>query len=162
MPRGDSFWWCRWRRSAKSSVRDKSRWYTDQSSTISRNGCCRMPYTIICFPQVIASKNQSQRTNHPLPIKCNLAHSSQDNCIFRASERRIVRPSSVQSRPKSQRFFLLFRKSRLKFPIARRSSQRLQNAILTLPTNEWNNCSQSWFERLQKCFNPRGEYFDKH
>ncbi|CAH2009846.1 unnamed protein product [Acanthoscelides obtectus] len=36
-----------------------------------------------------------------------------------------------------------------------------KNAVLDLPANEWNNCLENWFERMQICINLRGEYFEK-
>ncbi|CAH2002699.1 unnamed protein product [Acanthoscelides obtectus] len=36
-----------------------------------------------------------------------------------------------------------------------------KNAVLDLPTNEWNKCLENWFERMQMCINLRGEYFEK-
>ncbi|CAH1990240.1 unnamed protein product [Acanthoscelides obtectus] len=36
-----------------------------------------------------------------------------------------------------------------------------KNAVLDLPSNEWNKCFENWFERMQMYINLRGEYFDK-
>ena len=36
-----------------------------------------------------------------------------------------------------------------------------KNVILSVTTIEWNNCFQNWFERIQKCIDLRGEYFEK-
>ncbi|CAH2006145.1 unnamed protein product [Acanthoscelides obtectus] len=36
-----------------------------------------------------------------------------------------------------------------------------KNAVLDLPTNEWNKCFENWFERMQTRINLRGEYFEK-
>ncbi|CAH2010165.1 unnamed protein product, partial [Acanthoscelides obtectus] len=34
-----------------------------------------------------------------------------------------------------------------------------KNADLVLTANEWNECFENWFERMQMCINLRGEYF---
>ncbi|CAH2020087.1 unnamed protein product, partial [Acanthoscelides obtectus] len=36
-----------------------------------------------------------------------------------------------------------------------------KNAALDLSANEWNNCFENLFERMQMCINLRGEYFEK-
>ncbi|CAH1956846.1 unnamed protein product [Acanthoscelides obtectus] len=37
----------------------------------------------------------------------------------------------------------------------------LKNAVLDLPTYEWNECFENWFERMQMCINLRGEHFEQ-
>ena len=33
--------------------------------------------------------------------------------------------------------------------------------VLEIPASEWKRCFKNWFERMQKCVNLKGEYFEK-
>ena len=33
--------------------------------------------------------------------------------------------------------------------------------VSDIPTSEWNKCYSQWFERMQKCIDHQGEYFEK-
>ena len=36
-----------------------------------------------------------------------------------------------------------------------------QNHVSEISTSEWKNCFTNWFERMEKCINLKGEYFEK-
>lgn len=36
-----------------------------------------------------------------------------------------------------------------------------KNHVSEIPSSEWENCFDKWFERMQKCINLEGEYFEK-
>ncbi|CAH2009639.1 unnamed protein product [Acanthoscelides obtectus] len=48
-----------------------------------------------------------------------------------------------------------------RFQLPEEAVDALKNAVLDLPTNDWNKCFENWFKRMQMCINLRGEYFQK-
>ena len=39
--------------------------------------------------------------------------------------------------------------------------EAFKNYVLEVSESEWKKCFDNWFERVQKCINHAGEYFDK-
>ena len=39
--------------------------------------------------------------------------------------------------------------------------KRFKNHVLEVSQSEWKKCFDNWFERMQKCINLAGEYFEK-
>ncbi|CAH2004139.1 unnamed protein product [Acanthoscelides obtectus] len=55
----------------------------------------------------------------------------------------------------------LFTVPKIKNRLREEAVDAVKNAVLDLPANEWNECFENWFERMQMCINLRGEYFEK-
>lgn len=36
-----------------------------------------------------------------------------------------------------------------------------ENHVSEIPTSEWKKCFKNWFQRMEKCINLKGEYFEK-
>jgi len=39
--------------------------------------------------------------------------------------------------------------------------EAFKNHVLEVSQSEWKKCFDNWFERMQKCINQAGEYFEK-
>ena len=39
--------------------------------------------------------------------------------------------------------------------------EAFKNHVLDMSQEEWKNCYDQWFERMQKCIDHHGEYFEK-
>ena len=48
-----------------------------------------------------------------------------------------------------------------RFTSAEDAVEAFKNHVLDMPQEEWKNCYDQWFERMQKCIDHHGEYFEK-
>ncbi|CAH2000122.1 unnamed protein product [Acanthoscelides obtectus] len=124
-------------------------------------------YATICFPKVIT---ELRKVN---PERRIILH--QDNASSPGAQktRQYLTEENVElldhppySPDLSPNDFFTFPKiqNRLRgqrFQSPEEAVDKFKNAVLDLPSNEWNRCFENWFERMQMCINLRGEYFEK-
>ncbi|CAH1982766.1 unnamed protein product [Acanthoscelides obtectus] len=99
-------------------------------------------YTTICLPKVI---NELRKI---FPERSIILH--QDNASLDLSPNDFFTFPKIKNRLRGERF-----------QSPEEAVDAFKNAILDLPATEWNKCFENWFERMQMCINPRGEYFEK-
>lgn len=61
-------------------------------------------------------------------------------------------------------FLLPFVKNEMRgerFTSSEMAVDTFKNHVSEIPSSEWENCFDKWFERMQKCINLEGEYFEK-
>lgn len=39
--------------------------------------------------------------------------------------------------------------------------EAFKNAVMSVPSSDWNKCYDEWFIRMKKCIDCQGEYFEK-
>jgi len=48
-----------------------------------------------------------------------------------------------------------------RFSSAEEAVDAFKNHVLEVSQAEWKKCFDKWFERMQKCIDHKGEYFEK-
>lgn len=124
-------------------------------------------YTTICLPQVIAELRKTNPKRRIILHQDNASsHTARKTIEFLTQQNVELLDHPPYSPDLSPNDFFTFPKIKdglrgHRFQSSEGAVDAFKNAILTVPTNEWNNCFQNWFERMQKCINLRGEYFEK-
>ncbi|EFN72051.1 hypothetical protein EAG_00124, partial [Camponotus floridanus] len=48
-----------------------------------------------------------------------------------------------------------------RFSMPEEAVDAFKTHVLEVPLSEWHECYNKWFERMQKCIDHHGEYFEK-
>lgn len=124
-------------------------------------------YTTICLPTVfdeIRKNNQKRRIIlHHDNASSHTARQTNDYLKEKNIEIMSHCPYSPDLSPND---FFLFPNVKQKMRGQRFSSpqeavEAFQNHVFEIPTLEWRKCFRDWFERMQKCIDLKGEYFEK-
>ena len=124
-------------------------------------------YTTICLPQVIDEIRKHNRKLRIILHHNNASSHTARQTIDYLKEQNIELMSHCPYSPDlSPNDFFLFPNIKQKMRGQRFSSpqeavESFQNHISEVPTSEWKKCFETWFERMQKCVNLKGEYFGK-
>lgn len=127
-------------------------------------------YTGVCLPQVIASlSSQRPKTGvrglflHQDNASAHTAKQTQDFLRAQGLQQLQNPPYSPDLSPCD--FFLFPRvKDSLRgrrFASAEEAADAYEEVVLQLSASDWHTCFGSWFERMQRCINACGEYFEK-
>lgn len=124
-------------------------------------------YTKVCLPEMMAELRRSNPTRrvilHHDNASSHTARKTKDFLDQENVELMTHPPHSPDLSPKDFFTFLrikdLLRGQRFKDPDA--AVEAYKSAILATSTSDWNYCFNDWFERMQKCINWKGEYFEK-
>ncbi|XP_033254026.1 histone-lysine N-methyltransferase SETMAR-like [Drosophila miranda] len=107
-------------------------------------------YTTICLPEVFGD---IRKTN--CRARIILHH---DNASSHTSRQTVLTWHPMTS------FYSLTSKKKLRcqrFTSAEEAVEEFKNHVLEVSQEEWKNCYDQWFKRMQKCIDHQGEYFEK-
>lgn len=124
-------------------------------------------YTTICLPKVF-NELRKNNTNRRIILHHDNAssHTSKATAEFLASQRIELTSHSPYSHDLAPNDFFLFPKIKDKlrgqrFSTPEEAVDAFKNHILEIPIIDWHKCFENWFERMQKCVDTHGEYFEK-
>jgi [histone H3]-lysine36 N-dimethyltransferase SETMAR len=124
-------------------------------------------YTTICMPEVLSALRHGSPNRRILLHEDNApAHKAKLTQAFYAHNKVELTGHPPYSPDLAPCDFWLFPriKAQLRgkyFSSAEDALDAFKNAILEVPPNFWSDCFDSWFERMQKCIDCKGEYFEK-
>lgn len=124
-------------------------------------------YTTICLPEVISVLRKNNRNRRIILHHDNASsHTARLTKSFLEQENVSVLDHPPYSPDLSPNDFFTFPRIKQglrgqRFQTAEEAVEAFTNAILTTPTSDWNYCYKDWFDRMQKCINLNGEYFEK-
>ncbi|XP_050296406.1 histone-lysine N-methyltransferase SETMAR-like [Anthonomus grandis grandis] len=124
-------------------------------------------YIAICLPKVIAELRKANPQRRIILHQDNASsHTARKTIEFLTYQNVELLDHPPYSPDLSPNDFYTFPKIKnelrgQRFQTPEEAVNAFKNAILTVPTNEWNNSFDNWFERMQKCIKFRGEYFEK-
>lgn len=124
-------------------------------------------YISICLPEVIAEFRKTNPQRRMILHHDNASsHTARKTIEFLKQENIELLDHPPYSPDLSPNDFFTFPKIKnglrgQRFQSPEDAVNAFKNSILNVPTSEWNNCFQNWFQRMQKCISLRGEYFEK-
>ena len=124
-------------------------------------------YTTICLPQVITVLRETNPHRRIILHHDNASsHSARETIRFLEMQNVELLDHPPYSPDRRPNDFFTFPKIKnvmrgQRFQSPEEAVDAFKSAILTVPTKEWNNCFNNWFERMQKCIDLCGEYFEK-
>lgn len=124
-------------------------------------------YTTICLPEVINELRKSNRNRRIILHHDNAsAHTARQTIDYLKQQNVELMTHCPYSPDLSPNDFFLFPNIKNKmrgerFASPEEAVEAFKNHVLEVPASEWQKCFNSWFERMQKCINFKGEYFEK-
>jgi [histone H3]-lysine36 N-dimethyltransferase SETMAR len=124
-------------------------------------------YITVCLPQVITKLRQNNPQRRVILHQDNAsAHTAQKTIEFLELQNIELLNHPPYSPDLSPNDFFTFPKIKnsmrgQRFQSPQEAIDAFKTAILQVSTEEWNNCFTNWFERMQKCIDVRGTYFEK-
>lgn len=124
-------------------------------------------YTTICLPEVFGEIRKTSRRRRIILHHDNAStHTSAQTSEYLASENIELMGHPPYSPDLAPNDFFLFPNIKKKmrgqrFSTPQEAVEAFKTHVLELPQSEWKKCYEKWFERMQKCINLRGEYFEK-
>ena len=124
-------------------------------------------YTTICLPEVIREIRKNQKQRRIILHHDNAsAHTSAQTKEFLASQKIECMGHPPYSPDLAPNDFFLFPyiKNKLRgqrFSTPREAIDAFKMHVLELSETEWKKCFENWFERMKKCIDNHGEYFEK-
>lgn len=124
-------------------------------------------YTTICLPTVFDEIRKNNKKRRIILHHDNASSHKARQTTEYLKEKNIELMSHCPYSPDlSPNDFFLFPTVKQKMRGQRFSSPQeavedFQNHVSTISASEWRNCFQNWFERMQKCIDLKGEYFEK-
>lgn len=124
-------------------------------------------YTTVCLPEVIAERRKNNPKRRIILHHDNASsHTARRTIEFLAEENIEILDHPPYSPDLSPNDFFTFPKIKEKlrgqrFQSPEEAVEAYKTLILTTPTLEWNNCFNNWFERMEKCIEFGGIYFEK-
>ncbi|CAH1954892.1 unnamed protein product [Acanthoscelides obtectus] len=128
---------------------------------------CQKRYTTICLPKVITELRKINPERSIILHQDNASsHTAQKTSHYLTEENVELLDHPPYSPDLSSNDFFTFPKikNRLRgqrFQSPEEAVDAFKDTVLDLPANDWNECFENWFERMQMCINLRGEYFKK-
>lgn len=124
-------------------------------------------YTSICLPEMMAELRRGHATRRIILHHDNTSsHTARKTKEFLNQENVELMSHPPYSPDLSPNDFFTFPKMKdllrgQRFQDPEAAVQAYKSAILETSTSEWNYCFNNWFERMQKCIDCKGEYFEK-
>jgi [histone H3]-lysine36 N-dimethyltransferase SETMAR len=124
-------------------------------------------YTTICLPEVFKEMREKNKRRRIILHHDNASsHTSRQTNEFLTTENIELMSHPPYSPDLAPNDFFLFPyiKDKLRgqrFTSAEEAVEAFKNHVLEVSPAEWKNCYDKWFERMQKCINHKGEYFEK-
>lgn len=124
-------------------------------------------YTTICLPEVIEKIRQNKQKRRIILHHDNASsHTSTETKEFLTSQNIELTGHPPYSPDLAPNDFFLFPhiKKKLRgqrFSTPEEAVDAFKTLVLKIPQSEWKNCFKDWFQRMQKCINLHGEYFEK-
>ena len=124
-------------------------------------------YTTICLPEVFGQIRKTNKRRrivlHHDNASCHTSHLTTDFLNTQKIELMGHPPYNPDLAPND--FFLFPNiKNKLRgqqFSSAEEAVDAFKNNIKEVSQEDWKNCFDKWFERMQKCIHHQGEYFEK-
>ncbi|CAH1998961.1 unnamed protein product [Acanthoscelides obtectus] len=116
-------------------------------------------YTIICLPKVITELRKINPERRIILHQDNASsHTAQKTRQYLTEENVELLDHPPYSPYLSPNDFFTFPKIKhrlrgQRFQSPEEAVDAFKNAVLDLPSNEWNKCFENWFERKQMCIN---------
>jgi len=123
-------------------------------------------YTTICLPEVIDEFRKNNRKRRIILHHDNASSHTAKRTIDYLKEKNLESMSHPPYSPDlAPCDFYLFPQIKNKLRGQRFSSpdaavDAYKNAVFEVTSAEWNKCFQTWFDRMQKCIDAHGEYFE--
>lgn len=124
-------------------------------------------YTTICLPEVFGEIRKTNPRRRIILHHDNASsHTSRQTSEFLSSQNIELMTHPPYSPDLAPNDFFLFPniKGKLRgqrFTSAEEAVEAFKNHVLKVSQEEWKNCYDKWFERMQKCIDHQGEYFEK-
>ena len=124
-------------------------------------------YTTICLPEVFGQIRKTNKRRRIILHQDNAScHTSRLTTDFMNSQKIELMGHPPYSPDLAPNDFFLFPnvKNKLRgqrFSLAEDAVDAFKNHIMEVSQEDWKNCFDKWFERMQKCIDHKGEYFEK-
>lgn len=124
-------------------------------------------YTTICLPEVIGEMRKNNAKRRIILHQDNASsHTSIRTREYLASQKLELTGHAPYSPDLAPNDFFLFPTIKAKLRGQRFTSpedavEAFKNHVLELSLSDWHKCFDNWFERMHKCINLHGEYFEK-
>lgn len=124
-------------------------------------------YTTICLPEVFGQIRKTNKRRRIILHQDNAScHTSRLTTDFMNSQKIELMGHPPYSPDLAPNDFFLFPnvKNKLRgqrFSSAEDAVDTFKNHIMEVSQEDWKNCFDKWFERMQKCIDHKGEYFEK-
>lgn len=124
-------------------------------------------YTTICLPEVISELRKNNRNRRIILHHDNASsHKAGQTMEYLKAKNVELMSHPPYSPDLSPNDFFTFPKLKDKLRGQRFSSpeeaiEAYKNCILDMPSSEWQNCFVDWFDRMEKCIELNGVYFEK-
>ena len=124
-------------------------------------------YTTICLPKVIEEIRKHNMRRRIILHHDNASSHTATQTVNYLKHQNIELMSHCPYSPdlSPNDFFLFPRvKNKLRgqrFTTPEEAVEAYKSHVLRIPPSEWKQCFKNWFERIQKCINLKGEYFEK-
>lgn len=124
-------------------------------------------YTTICLPEVFGELRKSNAKRRIILHHDNASsHTSHQTSEYLATQNIELMGHPPYSPDLAPNYFFLFPTIKNKLRGQRFSSpegavEAFKNHVLELSSSDWQKCFDNWFERMQKCIDHHGEYFEK-
>lgn len=124
-------------------------------------------YTTICLPEIFGEIRKANKRRriilHQDNASSHVSRATTDYLSTQNIELMGHPPYSPDLAPND--FFLFpYVKNKLRgqrFSAPEEAVDAFKNHVLEVPQSEWKKCYENWFERMQKCIDHHGEYFEK-
>lgn len=124
-------------------------------------------YTTICLPEVFEEIRKNNRQRRILLHHDNAScHTSAETTRYLEDQKIELTGHPPYSPDLAPNDFYLFPTVKNKLRGQRFSSREeavdaFKMHVLEIPQSEWKKCYENWFQRMQKCIDHHGEYFEK-
>lgn len=124
-------------------------------------------YTTVCLPQMISELRRGNPKRRIILHHDNASsHTAQKTSEFLKQENVELMDHPPYSPDLSPNDYFTFPRIKdllrgQRFQGPEEAVEAYKSTILTMSTSDWNCCYNNWFERMQKCINCNGEYFEK-
>lgn len=124
-------------------------------------------YTTICLPEVLGEIRKKKRQRRIILHHDNASsHTSAETTTYLTGQNVELMGHPPYSPDLAPNDFFLFPhiKNKLRgqrFSAPEEAVDAFKNHVLEVPQSEWKKCYENWFERMQKCIDHHGEYFEK-
>lgn len=124
-------------------------------------------YTTICLPEVFGELRKDNRRRRIILHHDNASsHTSYATTEFLSNQKIELMSHPPYSPDLAPNDFFLFPniKNKLRgqrFSTPEEAVDAFKNHVLEVPQSEWKKCFENWFQRMEKCVNLHGEYFEK-
>lgn len=124
-------------------------------------------YTTICLPEVIGELRKTNRNRRVILHHDNASSHTAGQTIEYLKAKNVELMSHCPYSPDLSPcdFFLFpFVKNKMRgkrFLTPEEAVDAFTQHVSEIPTSEWHKCFQNWFDRMQKCIDLKGDYFEK-